>query len=359
MRPNLKFWAINPRLPTCVDRRQNFQLTPDCQPSRRFPVLQLVRLVLLKPRPDLPVSRIRLEAGSVPFPGLKLIQLRGRGGFAEVWEAENHPGDRIAVKFMLSQNTTSSVKEMRIIQAVQKLKHRHLLRIADVWSIPDYIVVAMELADGSLFDLLDVYMAEYSTALPGLLVANYLRQAAQALDFLNARRHTFDGRQCGFMHCDVKPSNLLLMGEEVKLADFGLSTPTVALQSAYGRAGTPDFAAPEVHRGLLTESSDQYSLAVTYYLLRTGYFPFPPPPGEVFKRSSNYNRPAPDLSRVSRGERRVLERALEIEHSGRWPNCTTFMNAMTDAVNGPEASSYDSSAEVRVPAALRVGSGPR
>ena len=295
----------------------------------------------------------------MPFPGLKLVQLRGRGGFAEVWEAENPQGDRIAVKFMLSQNTTSSVKEMRIIQAVQKLKHRHLLRISDVWSIPDFIVVAMELADGSLFDLLDVYQTEYDTALPAVLVVNYLKQAAHALDFLNARRHIFDGRPCGFMHCDVKPSNLLLIGEEVKLADFGLSTPMVALQSAYGRAGTPDFAAPEVHRGLLTESSDQYSLAVSYYLLRTGYFPFPPPPGELFKRAYSYNRPAPDLTRVSRGERRVLERALEVEHAGRWPNCTTFMNAMADALNGPEASAFDTSSEVRVPAALRSSPTPR
>jgi serine/threonine protein kinase, bacterial len=295
----------------------------------------------------------------MPFPGLKLIQLRGRGGFAEVWEAEDPQGDLIAVKFMLSQNTTSSVKEMRIIQAVQKLKHRHLLRIADVWSIPDYIVVAMELADGSLFDLLDVYLSEYGTPLPAVLVANYLRQAALGLDFLNARRHTFDGRQVGFMHCDVKPSNLLLIGEEVKLADFGLSTPMVALQSAYGRAGTPDFAAPEVHRGHLTASSDQYSLAVSYYLLRTGYFPFPPPPGD-FKRAYSYNRPAPDLTRVSKGERRVLERALEIEHSGRWPTCTAFMNALTDAVNSPETTTFDTSTEQRVPSAvLRAGTTPR
>lgn len=294
----------------------------------------------------------------MPFPGLNLIQLRGRGGFAEVWEAENAQGERIAVKFMLSQNTTSSVKEMRIIQAVQKLRHRNLLRIADVWSIPDFIVVAMELADGSLFDLLDVYQAEYGTALPATLVAGYLRQAALALDFLNTRRHVYEGRQVGFMHCDVKPSNLLLMGEEVKLADFGLSTPMVALQSAYGRAGTPDFAAPEVFRGLLTESSDQYSLAVSYYLLRTGYFPFPPPPGD-FKRSYSYNRPAPDLTRVSRGERRVLERALEMEHSGRWPSCTAFMNALSDAVTGPEASNFDTSTEMRVPSAvIRAGSSP-
>src|SRR5262245_4969899 len=185
---------------------------------RSVPVLQFLRLELPKPRPDRIVSRIRLEAGSMPFPGLKLIQLRGRGGFAEVWEAEAPHGERIAVKFMLSRNSSSSSKEMRIIQTVQKLTHRHLLRISDVLRIPDYIVVAMELADGSLLDLLDVYATEYNSPLPGILASGYLKQAALALDFLNSRRHAFDGRQVGFMHCDVKPSNLLVIGETVKLA---------------------------------------------------------------------------------------------------------------------------------------------
>ena len=304
------------------------------------------------------MSRIRLEAGIEPFPGLRLVQLRGRGGFAEVWEAEDAHGNLIAVKFMASRNASSSVKEMRIIQAVQKLCHRHLLRIADVLSIPDYIVVAMELADGSLLDVLECYQAEYQTALPALLVAGYLKQAALALDFLNARRHNFDGRQVGFMHCDVKPSNLLLMGQVVKLADFGLSTPLVSHQANYSRAGTLDFAAPEVHRGQLSETSDQYSLAVSYYHLRTGQFPFPHPPAG-FNRAYSYSRPAPDLTQIPTGERRILERALDLEPHNRYPSCIAFMKAMNDVVCGPEFTAADTSAEVRVPdSVLRAGSRP-
>lgn len=292
------------------------------------------------------MSRIRLEVGSAPFPGLKLVQLRGRGGFAEVWEAEDVRGDRIAVKFMASENVASSVKEVRIIRAIQKLDHRHLLRVDRVWSLPGYLVVAMELADGSLLDLLDVYQAEYQSPLPPVLIAGYLKQAALGLDFLNARRHPFDGRTVGFMHCDVKPSNLLLVGEMVKVADFGLCTPTVALQSKYGKAGTLDFAAPEVHRGNLAETSDQYSLAVTYYHLRTGAFPFPAPTS--FDRAYSYTRPAPDLSRVQRGERRVLERALDLEPTNRWPNCTALMNALSESLNLADPEPSEASMETRL-----------
>jgi serine/threonine protein kinase len=253
-----------------------------------------------------------------------------------VWEAVDGQGDRIAVKFMASRNSTTSVKEMRIIQAIQKLTHRYLLRVRDVWSIPNYIVVAMELADGSLLDILDLYQAEYNSPLPAVLTVGYLKQAAQALDFMNARRHSFEGRAgVGFMHCDIKPSNLLVMGETVKVADFGLCTPMVPLQTTYGRAGTLDFAAPEVHRGGLSDTSDQYSLAVSYYHLRTGKFPFPPPPGG-FERAYSYNRPTPDLSRLPTVEGRAIERALDLEPTNRWPNCTSMINALAAAINAPE-----------------------
>lgn len=281
----------------------------------------------------------RLEAGTEPFPGLRLLQRLGRGGFGEVWEARDANKNRIAVKFMPCRNASSSVKEMKIIQSIQKLHHRNLLKIEHVMSIPDYIVVVMEVADGSLHDVLDVYQAEYQTALGGQLTVSYLRGVAAALDFLNARRHTFEGKNVGFQHCDVKPSNLLLVVETVKLADFGLCTPTVPLQSNYGRAGTLDFAAPEVHRGNLTETSDQYSLAVTYYFLRTGTLPFPATL-QGFQRAYSYSRPAPDLSQVSRSEARVLEKALDLEPSSRWPSCAMMMANLELAVKPvePEAS---------------------
>jgi serine/threonine protein kinase len=297
------------------------------------------------------VSRIRLEAGSRPFPGIKLIQLRGRGGFAEVWEAVTTAGERIAVKFMASRNSKSSSREIGIIQAIQKLTHPNLLRIQHVWSIPEFIVVAMELADGSLTDMLDVHQSEYCTALAAPLVLGYLQQAAVALDFLNARRHSFEGRVVGFQHCDVKPGNLLLKGEVVKLADFGLSTPMASLQTSYERAGTVDFAPPEIHRGILADTSDQYGLAVTYYYLRTGELPFPT--RSRFLREYSYHRPMPELGQVRRGERRVLERALDMEPTNRWPSCLAMMAAMKEAIEKPDPEPSDGSAETKAVAARR------
>jgi serine/threonine protein kinase len=281
-------------------------------------------------------TRLRLEAGAEPFPGLRLVQLRGRGGFAEVWEAHNEIDEPIALKFISSERTTTTVKEVKSLQALQQIRHPNILRTDRVWSAPGYIVIAMELADASLLDLLDAYAAEYKIPIPPEVLMPYMLQAAAGLDFMNARRHPFEGRTVGFQHCDVKPSNILLLGDTVKLADFGLSWPTNAPNNPYSKCGTLDFAAPEIHRGVLTEKSDQYSLAVSYYLLRTGHFPFPPPP-EGFRRQYSYKRPAPSLNLVGREERRVLERALDVQHEKRFENCDTLVRELSATCLCPAA----------------------
>lgn len=275
-------------------------------------------------------TRLCLESGAEPFPGMKLVQLRGRGGFAEVWEARDEASKPIALKFISSDKTTSTVKEVKSLQSLQQLKHPNLLLTHRVWSAPGYIVIAMELADASLLDLLDAYMTEYKTPIPTEILTPYMSQAAQALDFMNARQHLVEGRKVGFQHCDVKPSNILVVGDSVKLADFGLSSPTTAMNNPYTKSGTLDFAAPEIHRGILSEKSDQYSLAVSWYLLRTGAFPFPAPV-DGFRRRHSYNRPAPDLGQVSRSERRILERALDVQPERRWENCEVLIRELNYA----------------------------
>lgn len=267
------------------------------------------------------------EAGAAPFPGYRLVRLRGRGGFATVWEAEDPNGERVAMKFMSSANATTTSREVRCLQAIQALTHPNLLRIRQVWSIPGCIVIAMDLADATLLDLHELYIEEFNKLIEPEKLGQYLFQVAQALDFLNARKHKIDGRTVGLQHGDVKPNNILLVGDSAQLADYGLATPTSGPLAPCPRHGTAEYCAPEVFLGYLSDRSDQFAFAVTYFVMRTGRFPFPPPPADR-EKLKNFVRPDPDLTPLPYVERPVVARALSAVPQNRFPSCIDLMNAL-------------------------------
>ncbi|MEZ4452144.1 MAG: serine/threonine-protein kinase [Nannocystaceae bacterium] len=104
-------------------------------------------------------------------------------------------------------------------------------------------------------------------------------QLARALDYI----HTL-----GFVHEDIKPSNVLVCPPEslggapqAKVIDFGLARMLRRPSGQQGGEeyevhGTPGFSAPEKIRGEATDSrSDIYSLAATLYTAIRGQKPFP------------------------------------------------------------------------------------
>src|SRR5262249_37988503 len=169
-----------------------------------------------------------LQAGSEPFPGYRLTQVLGSGGYAVVWEAEDPQGQLVALKFLSCVDNHMTPLEIRSLQHIRQLHHPNLVDIYQIWTYQNYIVIAMARAEGSLRDLLECYKEEFGGLIVPEQVCYYLGQAAEALDFLNTRQHHLDGKCVAIQHCDIKPSNLLLFGETVKLCDFGLSSVTTS-----------------------------------------------------------------------------------------------------------------------------------
>lgn len=271
----------------------------------------------------------KLNAGSEPIPGYRLIQFLGRGGWGEVWMAEQPDGRHIALKFLPCDSQLAAVQEIRALQSIRQLTHRHIIHFDRTWAHAGHVVVAMELAEGSMLDLLDVYIDEFGTAIHPEHLCNYLSQAADALDFLNARQHLLNGRRVAVRHCDVKPSNLLVLDGELKVADFSLAAQTTSSMWYHRRVGTLNYIAPELIQGTLSDRSDQYSLALTYCELRLGKLPFPDMPKVLPK---DYHRPPPDLAEMSVGEAQVLGRALSPTPQDRWPSCCELMERLTEAI---------------------------
>jgi serine/threonine protein kinase, bacterial len=287
------------------------------------------------------------------YPGYSLCQFLGNGGFGEVWSAQTDKGEPVALKFLSCGRRRTSLQELRSIQVVLHLRHPHLVRIERVWAASEYLVVAMELADGSLDDLLEIYQTEVGKPIPAEDLLPLLAQAADALDFLNTRRHKVRGHLVGIQHCDISPGNLLIFDQTVKLSDFSLTTAFQGKAKDRLPAGKPAYAAPEIFRGQLSNHTDQYALAVMYCKLRTGQLPFPDTP-DTFEPT--YTRSVPDLSMLTRAERSAIERALAVRPNDRWNSCSELVAQLIRQTAATRASHQTSSSGERRKHARHRGS---
>jgi serine/threonine protein kinase len=272
---------------------------------------------------------VKLKSGLEPYPGYRLRQYLGGGAFGSVWESDKANADPVALKFLFLTNGAAAPREIRILQNIRELKHPNLVELEQIWVYGGYVVYEMELAEGSLFDLYEAYQEEFQTPVPPAQVCLYLGQAAEALDFLNAHQHRIEGKKCGIQHCDIKPSNMLLFGDTVKLADFGLMSLTTASVQSHRRGGTPEYMAPEQFQSRISDWTDQYALAICYCLLRGGDLPFP----DIEKVEATYERPEPNLKFLPAAERPIIARALNRIPHGRWPTCRDMMRALAEEVS--------------------------
>ncbi|QEF98653.1 Serine/threonine-protein kinase Pkn1 [Stieleria maiorica] len=202
----------------------------------------------------------------------------------------------------------------------------------------EQLIVVMGLGDCTLYDRLkfvrqdaglgpDAYDTPYG--LDAAEAVRYLRAAASAIDLLNQEHQIY--------HCDIKPQNILLVGGEAQVCDFGLAKQMEGdMRQTQQAFATPAYAPPEVlHNEGYSRQVDQYSLAVTYYELRTGLLPFDITTHAsmlVAKSTGKLN-----LDALTPPERKVLQKALRRVPSERYGSCTEFVNAIAVA-SGVEKS---------------------
>ncbi len=129
--------------------------------------------------------------------------------------------------------------ELKIIKTL-------LLKVSEAFLIMEYFE-GLPLEQGLPTDLIEV-----------------LDTFVQAADGLKAMN------QMGFVHCDIKPNNILRDRHgRVKVIDFGQSCKIGTIKERI--QGTPDFIAPEqVNRRPVSIQTDVYNLGATLYWAVTG-----------------------------------------------------------------------------------------
>jgi serine/threonine protein kinase len=272
------------------------------------------------------------QPNAEPISGYRLIEPLGRGGFGEVWKCEAPGGLHKAIKFVegnltdLGHSSAPASEELQAIQHVKSIRHPFLLSMDRVETIDGELVIVMELADRSLLDLFNERRACGQAGIERGELLGYLREAADVLDLMNVRH--------GLQHLDVKPANLFLVCDHVKVADFGL-VRNVSDRKGDGPPSTgsglpgaisPRYAAPELFRGSMSPASDQYSLAIVYQELLTGTVPFS---GKNARQLAlQHTAELPDLTALPASDRCAIARALSKEPRQRFPSCADLIQAL-------------------------------
>jgi serine/threonine protein kinase len=268
---------------------------------------------------------VRIESHSEPIPGYRLLDRLGAGGFGEVWKAEAPGGIFKAIKIIhgdLRSKDSDLVRyaeqELKALKRVKQVRHPYLLALDRYDIVDGRLMIVMELADCNLWDRFRECRDQNLPGIPRAELLEYMTETAEVLDLFND--------QFQLQHLDIKPQNLFLLYNHVKVADFGQVKDLEGIMAQVTGGITPVYAAPETFDGIITRFCDQYSLACVYQELLTGVRPFD---GASMTQllMQHLNLP-PNLSPSPPADRPALLRALAKKPEDRWPNVTSFVRAL-------------------------------
>jgi eukaryotic-like serine/threonine-protein kinase len=192
-----------------------------------------------------------------------LLERLGEGARSTIYRAsDTRTGRIVAVKHVMREND----KDVRFIEQMEaefnlskNFSHPNLRRTFDLKINRTLLrrmteaIMVMEYFEGQPLDVQ-----------PPPDLFSTLDTFVQAGEGLKAMHNM------GFVHCDIKPNNILRStGGQVKVIDYGQSCPVNTVKERI--QGTPDYIAPEqVARRPVTVQTDVFNLGATLYWALTG-----------------------------------------------------------------------------------------
>lgn len=262
-----------------------------------------------------------------PLSQYSVIQPIGRGGMSTVYLAYQPAMQRnVAIKVLpphLTRDPHTAARFRQEAEVAARLEHQNILPIYDVGEAREFKYIVMRyVATGSLRLRLDTGSLTPASAYKIVV------QVARALEYAHKQN---------VIHCDVKPSNVLIdVGEQAYLTDFGIAR---VLQHRQGPealnaiGGTPGYMSPEqIHGDTVDKRADIFALGALMLEMLSG----------IADRSTNeptqssaVSGPAP-AARVQRADLpepilKVIRRAMAQSPAARYQNVSDFSSALADA----------------------------
>jgi serine/threonine-protein kinase len=263
----------------------------------------------------------------------------GRGGMATVYLAHDRKhGRRVAIKVLNRELATpfGADRFLREVHLVAQLQHPHIIPLFDSGQAAGLLYFVMPFVEGE--SLRELLRREGTLTLERSV--RLLRQIADALDYAHAR---------GVVHRDLKPDNVLLVGGQATLADFGIAramdgSERDSLTLAGIRLGTPLYMSPEQAAGDpgIDARSDIYSLGCVCYEMLAGRPPFGGATNMAVLSQHIATAPPPltgARETLPDGVSDAVARALAKDPGSRFERADTLVAALEDALSRQRAPS--------------------
>jgi len=284
----------------------------------------------------------------------KILSMIGKGGMGEVYlGTDTRLGRSVAIKVSSREFNDRFEREA---QAISTLNHPNICTLYDVG--PNYLV--MELVEGELLSkIIDRGPLPLDKALA------YAVQIVDALAAAHAK---------GVIHRDLKPGNIIITRNGVKVLDFGLAklsservssesaaniqTVTEPITRAGAILGTLYYMAPEQVEGKeADERSDIFSFGVLFHEMVTGQRPFTGDTQAAVLAALLKDQPPPMSQRqpaTPRAMERVVRKCLEKKPDDRWQSARDLKPTLELIdLDAPPVNSASTTVPIAVPPPAR------
>ena len=283
--------------------------------------------------------KMRLALGDRLGP-YEIVAPAGAGGLGEVYKARDTRLDRsVAIKVLPEHIARREDLRQRFeyeARAVGSLNHPNICTLHDIGSQNGTGYIVMEYLDGETLA---------SRLSKGPLPLNeVMKIAGQVADALE-RAH-----RASVIHRDVKPGNIMLTRDGVKLLDFGLAkstnipgrseeTLTLALTAEGTIVGTPQYMAPEQLQGKDSDArSDVFAFGCVLYEMLTGQRAFEgKTPASIIAKILESEPPGLRALQpaIPQAVADVVETCLSKEPDARWQSAADVKRALELSVRQP------------------------
>lgn len=168
----------------------------------------------------------------------KIIKTVGDGAYGTVFRASNiKTGEIVAIKKMkkkfYSWDECMALKELK---SLRKLTHNNIIKLKEVIKVSDDLYFVFEFLDKNIFQLYTEARDKGKT-LSENEIRSIIYQGAAGLAYMHKN---------GFFHRDMKPENLLINNDVLKIADFGLAREVRSRPPFTEYVSTRWYRAPEI-----------------------------------------------------------------------------------------------------------------